>query len=67
MDYQIQHAETRHIAGFHLVGPWDQTVPKGFEQLVMWVDGNHIQPLGRIPVQCALFYCGDPECVRTNH
>ncbi len=58
MDYQIQHAETRHIAGFHLVGPWDQTVPKGFEQLVMWVDGNHIHPLEWIAV-----YYDNPDLV----
>ena len=58
MDYHIQHAETRHIAGFHLVGPWDLTVPQVFEQLVMWVDGNHIQRLEWIAV-----YYDNPDLV----
>lgn len=58
MDYQIQQAETRRIAGFHLVGPWDKTVPQGFEQLGMWVEGNQLQPLEWIVV-----YYDDPDAV----
>ncbi|XNM78533.1 DNA gyrase inhibitor SbmC [Escherichia coli] len=27
-----------------LVGPWEQTVKKGFEQLMMWVDNKNIVP-----------------------
>ena len=44
MDYSIRQQQKRTIAGFHLVGPWEKTVKQGFEQLVMWVDGRHIQP-----------------------
>nr|WP_318381104.1 DNA gyrase inhibitor SbmC [uncultured Enterobacter sp.] len=42
MDYRINEVEKRTIAGFHLVGPWDKTVKKGFEQLTMWVKGKQI-------------------------
>ena len=37
MNYEIKQEEKRTVAGFHLVGPWEQTVKKGFEQLMMWV------------------------------
>ena len=36
MNYEIKQEEKRTVAGFHLVGPWEQTVKKGFEQLMMW-------------------------------
>ena len=42
MDYSIKHQNKRKIAGFHMVGPWEQTVKQGFEQLMMWVDGQQI-------------------------
>ena len=45
MDYSIKQQQARKIAGFHLVGPWDQKVKQGFEQLMMWVDGHNITPL----------------------
>lgn len=50
MDYNIRPQQKRKIAGFHLVGPWDQTLQQGFEQLVMWVDGRHIEPLEWVAV-----------------
>lgn len=50
MDYSIRQEKKRKIAGFHLVGPWEHTVKQGFEQLVMWVDGRHIQPLEWVAV-----------------
>lgn len=31
MNYEIKQEEKRTVAGFHLVGPWEQTVKKGFE------------------------------------
>ncbi len=40
----------RKIAGFHMVGPWEQTIKQGFEQLMMWVDGNQIVPIEWIAV-----------------
>ena len=42
MDYEIKQVQQRKIAGFHMVGPWEQTVKQGFEQLMMWVDGQQI-------------------------
>lgn len=50
MDYSIRQQPKRKIAGFHLVGPWEQTVKQGFEQLAMWVDGNKIEPLEWVAV-----------------
>ncbi len=44
MNYEIKQEEKRTVAGFHLVGPWEQTVKKGFEQLMMWVDSKNIVP-----------------------
>ncbi|HEI2762595.1 TPA: DNA gyrase inhibitor SbmC, partial [Escherichia coli] len=41
MNYEIKQEDKRTVAGFHLVGPWEQTVQKGFEQLMMWVDSKN--------------------------
>ena len=41
MNYEIKQEDKRTVAGFHLVGPWEQTVKKGFEQLMMWVDSKN--------------------------
>ena len=40
MEYEVKQIAARKIAGFHMVGPWEQTVKQGFEQLMMWVDGQ---------------------------
>lgn len=45
MEYEIKQVPPRNIAGFHMVGPWEQTVKQGFEQLMKWVDGQHIPAL----------------------
>lgn len=58
MNYTIEQVAERAIAGFHLVGPWEQTVPQGFEQLTMWVDSEAIQPNEWIAV-----YYDNPEKV----
>lgn len=42
MEYTVRQENTRTVAGFHLVGPWEKTVQQGFEQLMMWVDGQQI-------------------------
>ncbi|POT59564.1 DNA gyrase inhibitor SbmC [Citrobacter amalonaticus] len=44
MNYEIKQADRRTTAGFHLVGPWEQTVKQGFEQLMMWVGNKQIVP-----------------------
>ncbi|WP_192457576.1 DNA gyrase inhibitor SbmC [Musicola keenii] len=56
MDYNIQRLDQRHVVGFRLVGPWEQTVPQGFEQLMKWVDKHAVQPLEWIAV-----YYGNPQ------
>lgn len=58
MEYEIKQIERRIIAGFHMVGPWEQTVKQGFEQLMMWVDGKQIVPLEWIAV-----YYDNPDVV----
>ena len=62
MDYEIRQAEKRNIAGFHMVGPWEKTVKQGFEQLMMWVDGNQVVPLEWIAV-----YYDNPDEVRRKN
>ena len=42
MDYSITQQQKRVVAGFHMVGPWEQTVKQGFEQLAMWVSGQKV-------------------------
>ncbi|STW78514.1 DNA gyrase inhibitory protein [Klebsiella michiganensis] len=42
MDYNVKSVGKKKIAGFHLVGPWEQTVKQGFEQLMMWVDNSQV-------------------------
>lgn len=44
MEYAITTVQARNVAGFHLVGPWEKTVPQGFEQLLMWVETHHLRP-----------------------
>lgn len=42
MNYSVTTLGKKTIAGFHLVGPWDQTVKQGFEQLMMWVENHQV-------------------------
>lgn len=42
MHYTIEQVQLRTVAGFHRVGPWEKTVKQGFEQLMMWVEGQSI-------------------------
>lgn len=58
MEYEIKQVDKRRIAGFHMVGPWEQTVKQGFEQLMKWVDGKLIVPLEWIAV-----YYDNPDVV----
>lgn len=58
MEYNVKQVDTRTIAGFHLVGPWDVTIKQGFEQLNIWVKNKQIQPVDWI---CA--YYDDPDQV----
>ena len=61
MEYEIKQVDKRRIAGFHMVGPWEQTVKQGFEQLMKWVDGKQIVPLEWIAV-----YYDNPDVVPTE-
>ncbi|MGC6204989.1 MULTISPECIES: DNA gyrase inhibitor SbmC [unclassified Citrobacter] len=58
MEYEIKQVDKRRLAGFHMVGPWEQTVKQGFEQLMKWVDGKQIVPLEWIAV-----YYDNPDVV----
>mgnify|MGYP000711356458 FL=1 len=58
MEYEIKQVDKRRIVGFHMVGPWEQTVKQGFEQLMKWVDGKQIVPLEWIAV-----YYDNPDVV----
>lgn len=58
MEYEIKQVDKRRIAGFHMVGSWEQTVKQGFEQLMKWVDGKQIVPLEWIAV-----YYDNPDVV----
>jgi len=42
MHYDIEQVNARTIAGFHMVGPWEETVKQGFEQLMMWVQNQSV-------------------------
>lgn len=42
MEFRIEQYPGSTVAGFHKVGPWDQTVHEGFEQLALWVKNQHI-------------------------
>ena len=42
MNYSVKSVGARKIAGFHMVGPWEQTVKQGFEQLAVWVNSRQI-------------------------
>lgn len=44
MHYNIEAVPARNVAGFHLVGPWEKTVPQGFQQLLLWVETHHLRP-----------------------
>ena len=50
MGYNVKQSEQRRIAGFHLVGPWEEKVKQGFQQLLLWVEHNQIQPLEWVSV-----------------
>lgn len=39
----VQQVAARKVVGFHWVGPWEQTVPLGFEQLSAWVKKHHLE------------------------
>lgn len=60
MTFKVQQVPARKVAGFHLVGPWETTVPQGFDQLAMWAK-NH----GLHGDWLAVYY-DDPDVVPAN-
>ncbi|WP_435927033.1 DNA gyrase inhibitor SbmC [Dryocola sp. BD613] len=42
MEFKIQHRPEHKVAGFHMVGPWEQSVHQGFEQLALWVKSHNV-------------------------
>lgn len=59
MEYNVKSVGKKKIAGFHLVGPWEQTVKQGFEQLMMWVDNSQVPAQEWVAV-----YYDNPDEVR---
>jgi len=43
MAFKVQQEKARRIAGFHLVGPWEQTVTQGFQQLLLWATAHELE------------------------
>jgi DNA gyrase inhibitor len=42
MEFNVQQVPGRKVAGFHMVGPWEQTVQQGFKQLALWVKSQNL-------------------------
>ena len=42
MNVEIQQREASKIAGYHLVGPFEQTAPEGFDKLSAWIDKHQL-------------------------
>lgn len=42
MAFKVQQVPARKVAGFHLVGPWETTVPQGFGQLALWAKSHSL-------------------------
>lgn len=56
MEFTIQQVTERKVAGFHMVGPWEQTVHQGFEQLALWIKTQKITETEWLAV-----YYGNPD------
>lgn len=53
--FTVQQIAARKVAGFHLLGPWDETIPDGFEQLAAWTQMHHLHG------EWLAVYHGDPD------
>lgn len=55
--FSVQQVASRKAVGFHWVGPWEEKVPQGFEQLMNWANSHHIQG------ELLAVYYDDPDVV----
>lgn len=42
MNIELVQREASHVAGFHLVGPFEETAPQGFDKLAAWTDKHQL-------------------------
>jgi len=55
--FTVQQVAARKVVGFHLTGPWEETVPQGFEQLMNWATSHQLYG------ELFAVYYGDPAVV----
>ena len=59
--FTVKQIAARKVAGFHWVGPWDNTLPQGFEQLAAWSERHQLNG-----ERLAIYY-DDPDNVPAEH
>ncbi|MCS3430503.1 GyrI-like domain-containing protein [Klebsiella sp. BIGb0407] len=55
--FSVQQVAARKVVGFHWLGPWEETVPLGFEKLVHWAANHHLDG------ELLAVYYDDPDVV----
>jgi len=55
--FTVQQVAARKVVGFHLIGPWEEKVPQGFEQLMSWATSHHLHG------ELFAVYYDDPDVV----
>lgn len=55
--FTVQQIAARKVVGFHCTGPWEKTVPQGFEQLMTWTTVHHLNG------ELFAVYYDDPDVV----
>ncbi|MBS0847983.1 DNA gyrase inhibitor SbmC [Citrobacter sp. JGM124] len=41
--FTVKQVAARNLVGFHWIGPWEETVPRGFESLSRWTRDHQLQ------------------------
>lgn len=55
--FTVQQVAARKVVGFHWIGPWEENVPQGFEQLMSWALSHHLYG------ELLAVYYDDPDAV----
>lgn len=55
--FTVQQVTARKVVGFHWTGPWEETVPLGFEKLAHWAASHHLYG------ELLAVYYDDPDVV----
>ena len=55
--FTVQQIAARKVVGFHWLGPWEETVPQGFEKLMNWATPRQLYG------ELLAVYYGDPDVV----